>query len=106
MELFALNAEKAAATQQRLAAKNRLTKIFANQKRLRENIKSLEKVKNPDKLMSRYLSNLEQHENEIAEEQNKMEQLQDQITEKRQQHDKVCNEIRAMASNMLTALAR
>merc|ERR550519_2909614 len=103
--MFTLNAEKTDCTQQQKAARSRLTKIFDNQKRLRENIISLEKVKNPDKLMSRYLTNLEQHENEITDEQNKMEDLQQEITVKTKTYTDVCNQIKATANNMMQALS-
>jgi len=104
LRMFTIQADKEQSKQKKDTAQSRLNKIFMNQKRLRENIKSLEKVKNSDKLMSRYLTNLEQHETEIAEEQTKMENYQHDISVSNSEYEKLCSQIKATANNMLTAL--
>src|SRR3990167_2319503 len=62
------------------AEETRLAEIFKNQERLRVNIKGLENVKNPN-LLNRYLSDLDNEENVLAETRKKITDLKSLIKE-------------------------
>jgi len=59
-------------------AQAREQKVFGNQERLRQNIKSMEKVQSSGKLLSRYLEDLNRDEDDLQEMRTLIESLQEQ----------------------------
>eukprot|EP01119_Soliformovum_irregulare_P002190 TRINITY_DN1241_c0_g3_i1.p1 TRINITY_DN1241_c0_g3~~TRINITY_DN1241_c0_g3_i1.p1 ORF type:complete len:820 (+),score=318.49 TRINITY_DN1241_c0_g3_i1:83-2542(+) len=74
--LMSFNAEIKSNEDQIAISKESINKIFANQSRLRENLKSLEKVADSSKLTARYMEDLNRDEDELAKTERLIEKLQ------------------------------
>jgi hypothetical protein len=78
-----MEAEKKELTRKQGLNKERVKKIFENQARLRDNIKSMENVRTGT-LLDRYMSDMDREENDLIGTRQKVEEAEEQIVSKEQ----------------------
>merc|ERR1711879_592799 len=77
-ELQSLDVKKKELERKQAIDKSRVQKIFENQERLRENIKSMEHVRTGT-LLDRYMSDMDKEENELIETRRRIEEADEQL---------------------------
>ncbi len=82
----------------------RLQKVFVNQSRLRDNIKSLEKVAASDKLLARYMADLGREEDDILSEKRLIEGKENAIADLDKELQQLRFQITAAAQKALERL--
>jgi len=80
-QLQRLEAEKKEVQRKQSVDNSRVKKIFENQERLRENIRSMEHVRTGS-LLERYMSDMDKEENDLIETRLRIEQAEEEITGK------------------------
>ncbi|CAE8606775.1 unnamed protein product [Polarella glacialis] len=61
---------------------SRVKKIFENQERLRENIRSMEKVSGTSRLLERYMNDMDKEESDLIETRKRIEEAEESIAGK------------------------
>jgi hypothetical protein len=81
-----------------------MQKIVSNQSRVRENLKSLEKISQSQKLVDRYLSDLNMQEDEMSKLRKMIEAAEDKKIKEEHALKKLKMEAASEASTLLTAM--
>merc|ERR1712014_3744 len=77
-EIQRLDAKKKELERKQNMDKTRVQKIFENQSRLRENIKSMEAVRTGN-LLDRYMNDMDKEENDLIETRKRIEQAEEKM---------------------------
>jgi hypothetical protein len=91
-ELQRLEIEKKEAQRKQNVDNSRVQKIFENQQRLRENIRSMEHVRTGN-LLERYMTDMDKEENDLIETRRRIEEAEEAITGKASQSSKLALQI-------------
>eukprot|EP00930_Biecheleria_cincta_P039756 TRINITY_DN2729_c2_g1_i1.p1 TRINITY_DN2729_c2_g1~~TRINITY_DN2729_c2_g1_i1.p1 ORF type:complete len:840 (-),score=159.14 TRINITY_DN2729_c2_g1_i1:138-2594(-) len=91
-DLQRLEIEKKEAQRKQSVDNSRVQKIFENQQRLRENIRSMEHVRTGN-LLERYMTDMDKEENDLIETRRRIEMAEESITGKASQSSKLALQI-------------
>merc|ERR1712039_667171 len=80
-QLRLLEGERKELARKQSLSKDRVTKIFENQSRLRDNIRSMENVRTGT-LLDRYMSDMDREENDLIETRQRVEAAEEAIVSK------------------------
>jgi len=78
---------------------NRVKKIFQNQERLRENIKSMENVRTGS-LLDRYMADMDKEESDLIETRARIEAAEDEIASRKQALSKLVLQLTMKAKQL------
>lgn len=91
-DLRRLEIEKKEVQRKQSVDNSRVQKIFENQERLRENIRSMEHVRTGN-LLERYMTDMDKEENDLIETRRRIEEAEEEITGKASQSSKLALQI-------------
>eukprot|EP00928_Gymnodinium_smaydae_P089680 TRINITY_DN735_c0_g1_i2.p1 TRINITY_DN735_c0_g1~~TRINITY_DN735_c0_g1_i2.p1 ORF type:complete len:844 (+),score=129.08 TRINITY_DN735_c0_g1_i2:63-2534(+) len=94
-----IQSEKAEIKRKQNVDSNRVKKIFENQQRLRENIKSMEHVRTGS-LLDRYMSDMDKEENDLINTRRRVDEAEEEVAEKTRAVTKLALDITMKAKHI------
>eukprot|EP00442_Polarella_glacialis_P018204 CAMPEP_0115079318 /NCGR_PEP_ID=MMETSP0227-20121206/18041_1 /TAXON_ID=89957 /ORGANISM="Polarella glacialis, Strain CCMP 1383" /LENGTH=844 /DNA_ID=CAMNT_0002466807 /DNA_START=84 /DNA_END=2618 /DNA_ORIENTATION=- len=79
---------------------SRVKKIFENQERLRENIRSMEKVSGTSRLLERYMNDMDKEESDLIETRKRIEEAEESIAGKDKESEKLVLQVTMKAKQI------